>query len=244
MTVIARRHRRPVRLGLLAAALLLAALTALVMVRDGRPFGVDTGLHHWALTHRDPALDRFGIDLAVTGTGAPAYAVAALAGAVATGTRRWWWRGALVGVAALASAELLRTSLATAVGRPRPPRADWLAYASGHAFPSGHSTTSALLAIGLTAALLTHAQRRTTRAAAVVLPSLWALAVGVDRVYLGVHWPTDVLAGWLLAAVIGGALLPLLGALTRALSSSPAAWPTGRWWPRPASPEPSRDRDG
>ena len=243
--MIARHHRHLLRLGLLAAAaLLLAVLTAVVMVRDGRPFALDTALHHWALTHRDPALDRFGIDLAVTGTGAPAYAVAAVAGAVATGTRRWWWRGALAGVTALALAEVLRTSLATAVGRPRPPRADWLEYASGHAFPSGHSTTSALLALGLAAALLTRAQRPSARAAAVVVPTLWALAVGVDRVYLGVHWPTDVLAGWLLAALIGCVLLPPLGVLTRALSSSPAAWPTGRWWRRPGSPEPSRDRDG
>jgi membrane-associated phospholipid phosphatase len=209
---------------MLTAALLLAAfttLTAVVLARDGRPFGVDTALHDWVLTHRHPAFDRFGVDLAATGTGAPAYAVAAVAGALATvaatGTRRGWWRGALVGVAALALAELLRISLATAIARPRPPRADWLAYASGHAFPSGHTTTSALLAIGLAAALLTRSQRPITRAAAVLGPALWAVAVGVDRVYLGVHWPTDVLAGWLLAGLIGCALLPPLGALMRAL---------------------------
>ena len=243
--MIARHHRRLLGLGIpAAAALLLAALTAVVIVHGGRPFAFDTALHHWALTHRDRTLDRFGVDLAVTGTGAPAYAVAAVAGAVATGTRRWWWRGALAGVTALALAEVLRISLATAVARPRPPRTDWLAHASGYAFPSGHSTTSTLLAIGLAAALLTRARRPFARAAAVIVPALWAIAVSVDRVYLGVHWPTDVLAGWLLAALIGCVLLPPLAALTRALSSSPAAWPTGRWWPRPASPEPSRDRDG
>jgi undecaprenyl-diphosphatase len=229
---------------MLTAALLLTALTALVVVRDGRPFGVDSALHDWVLTHRAPALDRFGVDLAVTGTGAPAYAIAAVAGVLATGTRRRWWRGALVGATALALAELLRISLATAVARPRPPRADWLAYASGYAFPSGHTTTSALLAIGLAAALLTRSQRPLARAAAVLGPALWAVAVGVDRIYLGVHWPTDVLAGWLLAALIGCALLHPLGALTRALSSPPAVRPTGRWWPRPRSPEPFRDRDG
>ncbi|TDU03150.1 undecaprenyl-diphosphatase [Streptomyces sp. 846.5] len=209
---------------MLTAALLLAAfttLTAVVLARDGRPFGVDSALHNWVLTHRHPSLNRFGVDLAVTGTGAPAYAIAAVAGALATGTgagsRRWWWRGALVGVVALALAELLRISLATAIARPRPPRADWLAYASGYAFPSGHTTTSALLAIGLAAALLTRSQRPLTRAAAVLGPALWAVAVGVDRVYLGVHWPTDVLAGWLLAGLIGCVLLPPLGALMRAL---------------------------
>ncbi|MEY9835096.1 phosphatase PAP2 family protein [Streptacidiphilus sp. EB103A] len=247
--MIAQPHRRlPLRM--LTAALFLVGLvglaalttlTALVLARDGRPFGVDSALHNWVLTHRHPALDRFGVDLAVTGTGAPAYAIAALAGALATGTRRWWWRGALVGMTALALAELLRISLATAIARPRPPRADWLAYASGHAFPSGHTTTSALLAIGLSAALLRRSHRPPTRAAAVLGPALWAVAVGVDRVYLGVHWPTDVLAGWLLAALIGCALLTQLGALTRALSSSPVAWwPTRRWRPRP---EPSGDRD-
>jgi undecaprenyl-diphosphatase len=74
----------------------------------------------------------------------------------------------------------------------------WLTSASGPAFPSGHATQSlstfAALALGA-AALLPSARRPTLALAALV-----AAGVGWSRVYLGVHWATDVLAGWVAAA--------------------------------------------
>ncbi|OAA22287.1 undecaprenyl-diphosphatase [Frankia sp. EI5c] len=197
-----------------AAAVLLAALVAAVVVGNGRPFAPDSGWHRWVLDHRSTGLSDVAVAVTHTGVGACAYGLAALAGAGAAGRRRWWL-GAAVGMAALLAGQLLRTSLATVVGRARPPTAAWITHPSGFAFPSGHTTTSALVAAGLAAALYRRARRRSSRVAAVAVPGMWALAVGMSRIYLGVHWPTDVLAGWLLAASLAGVCLPPLAALLR-----------------------------
>ena len=97
------------------------------------------------------------------------------------------------------------------IARPRPPARYWLANPVGHSFPSRH-TTYATLALGAG----TRGYPRPARQAAAAL----CLAVGVSRVYLGVHWSTDVAAGWLLAASCLSAAEVLENA--RASSSSSA----------------------
>lgn len=199
-----------------AAGVLLTVLLGAVVLRSGTPLGLDAGWHRWVLAHRNPGLSDVAVAVTDTGVGACAYCLAAVAGALAVPRwSRWWrwWLGAVAGVVALLLGQLLRTSLAVIVGRARPPVADWITYPSGFAFPSGHTTTSALVAAGLAAVLYRRARRRSTRVAAVAVPGIWAFTVGLSRIYLGVHWPTDVFAGWLLATVLAVVCLPLLGAL-------------------------------
>ncbi|MFC1415395.1 phosphatase PAP2 family protein [Streptacidiphilus cavernicola] len=217
-----------------AAAGLLAVLVAVVAVRHGAPFAVDASVHRWALAHRSAGWTGLARGVTFTGTGLPPYALAALAGALASlslGDRSRWWRGAIVGVLALALGQTVRITLATALARPRPPRGDWATAASGASLPSGHSTTSALVAIGLAAALCVGCRRWWTRLLACAVPGVWAVGVGVSRVYLGVHWPTDVLAGWLLATALSCALMPRLVAAVlrpaRRADASSGLAPTG-----------------
>ncbi|MCM3882822.1 phosphatase PAP2 family protein [Frankia sp. R82] len=203
------------RIVIAVSGLLLAALLCAVLLRGGAPFALDTACHRWVLDHRGRALTDIAVAATRSGVGICPYGLAAAGGALAP-RRPWpwrWWPGALIGMAALLVGQALRIGLAALVDRARPPAADWITHPSGHAFPSGHTTTSTLVAIGVAVILHRRAGRPATRVAAVVLPGLWAISVGASRVYLGVHWPTDVLAGWLLAVFLAAVCLPPLAAV-------------------------------
>jgi undecaprenyl-diphosphatase len=102
-------------------------------------------------------------------------------------------------LAAWGGALLLYTLTKYFVHRPRPPADIWLSnVGKSTSFPSGHATQSlsTYAALALVSAAVVSAARRPALAIAAVI----AAGVGCSRVYLGVHWATDVLAGWLAAA--------------------------------------------
>jgi undecaprenyl-diphosphatase len=102
----------------------------------------------------------------------------------------WLVLGAAVG------GQLLSAVLKAAFARPRPDVVPHLAPAAFSSFPSGHSTSAAAvyLTLGLLLAQLTDRMR--LRLYALSLAALVTVLVGASRIYLGVHYPTDVLAGW------------------------------------------------
>jgi undecaprenyl-diphosphatase len=85
--------------------------------------------------------------------------------------------------------------------RPRPEIVPHVAYAANTSFPSGHSMMSAVTYLTLAALLARSQEHRRLKAYFLLLAALLTFMVGVSRVYLGVHWPTDVLAGWMAGAV-------------------------------------------
>jgi undecaprenyl-diphosphatase len=80
--------------------------------------------------------------------------------------------------------------------RPRPDLVPHAAYVSTTSFPSGHSMLSAATYLTLGALLARSQPRKRLKAYFLLLAALLTFMVGISRVYLGVHWPTDVLAGW------------------------------------------------
>ena len=87
--------------------------------------------------------------------------------------------------------------------RARPDTALHLVTQGGYSFPSGHSVTSAIF-YGLLIYLLNrHCKNEKLKKILCAVCGFLALAIGPSRIYVGVHWPTDVLAGW----CIGGAVL-------------------------------------
>ncbi len=107
---------------------------------------------------------------------------------------------ALLVAGAVGSGTVLSETLKLGFARPRPDLVSHLADVQSASFPSGHAMISAITYLTL-GVLLTriHKQRRTKFLIMTYAITL-TLLIGASRVYLGVHWPTDVLAGWALGA--------------------------------------------
>jgi undecaprenyl-diphosphatase len=134
-------------------------------------------------------------------------------GALASGRLRL----ALIVAAILIVAALFVDHVKDVVERPRPP-GEPLVLATGYSFPSGHTLNSTvtygLLALVAARSRLPLALRRIAVAVGVIVPAM----VGLSRIALGVHYPSDVLAGWLggLAFVaLGAVLITRTGAMER-----------------------------
>lgn len=158
------------------------------------PPAIDREALRWVLDHRTTALTELFRTVTAFGSFVAILAAVAIVAALLVGRRR----ADLATVLLVSSAGTWLTvnGLKLLVRRPRPPEVLRLAHASGWSFPSGHAGNAAAtyLAIGVVAALVL--PRRWERVAAVACGAVVTMLIGISRVYLGVHWLTDVLAGW------------------------------------------------
>jgi len=180
---------RPLLRGVMAFAA-LAFITA--RAGDGRLWHLDqAAIESLAAQRRHPAA--VSAAQAVSGLAEPAFASALLGAFAATAARRAGWRAALVPGLVVAGGTVARRRLSQVIARPRPPAGVWMTQPEGFSLPSKH-TTLAVLTAGACASIA--GVRGTPR---LLIPLLAATGVGTSRVFLGVHWPSDILAGWLFA---------------------------------------------
>ena len=103
---------------------------------------------------------------------------------------------AVLTIAAVVGGALLSMALKSGFDRPRPDLVPHAVEVTSASFPSGHAMLSAVTYLTL-GALLTRVQpQRRVKAYLLTVAVVLTVLIGVSRVYLGVHWPTDVLAGW------------------------------------------------
>lgn len=105
-------------------------------------------------------------------------------------------RAALLVLSATGSGALLGVALKLLFARPRPDLVPYASQVYSASFPSGHSLLAAVVYLTLGALLARVQPNRRLKVYLMGWALLMTLLVGVSRVYLGVHWPTDVLAGW------------------------------------------------
>jgi undecaprenyl-diphosphatase len=184
---IDRRLRAAAAIG----GLLVFAAMAVPVIRGDTPgfdLPVRAAIHQWASPALAPAMR------AITMIGSEYLLVPLAAVLVWRWLRRGERRAAHLLVVGSLSAEAVAQLLKTLIHRPRPEVFFGLAGAQTYSFPSGHAFVPAVY-FGILAGIC--ASRAGWRAAVVLMAAL----LGFSRVYLGFHYPSDVVAGWALAVV-------------------------------------------
>ncbi len=110
-------------------------------------------------------------------------------------------RAAILVLLSVTGGTFISTMTKLGVDRPRPDLVPHLVEVTSPSFPSGHAMLSAVVYLTLGAMLAQFEfARPATRVYVIVIAIALTLAIGFSRVFLGVHWPSDVLAGWCLGA--------------------------------------------
>lgn len=173
--------------------ILTIAIVALIdEVRDGSTLAYDTAVLRAVNAQSTPALDVFM--RAVTDFGSIGVAAVAVIGAIFFTVKRHTYRALFLALA-VGGAAIISLVLKLVFERPRPDLWEQLITEASFAFPSGHAMASSSLALSAVFLFWGTAYRWWV----VVAATAYTLIIGISRLYLGVHYPTDVLAGWLMS---------------------------------------------
>ena len=185
----------------------------------------DSEVTRWFVDHRTPTWNDAMRTVTWLGSSAVIIPLAVVVVVALLIGRRSWL--ALFVALAVGGASLLSSLAKSVIGRDRPPIDVRLQHPHESAFPSGHATQAAAtyLAVAVVVTLLT--KSRDLRAVTWTIASLIVCLVGLSRVYLGVHWTTDVFGGWLLGSVWVAGLTAALAPLDTTPRSNVPGSPAG-----------------
>lgn len=164
-------------------------------ILERKPIGLDLNILHWIHVHSNNTLDH--IFLVITSAGNVEYILPIsliIFGYLVYKKRRLYASIILFGMGGAAAANFILKLL---FHRDRPAFWHSLITETGYSFPSGHAMLSSALVLSLVAILWNTKWRITS----IVLGALVILSIGYSRLYMGVHYPTDIIAGWSVSAV-------------------------------------------
>ncbi|GAA0676585.1 undecaprenyl-diphosphatase [Sphingomonas insulae] len=192
---IGARRLPPLLAGLAFIALGLAIVLVGAFATAHYPFDFDrsliVGLRQW---HGPAWLPKVATDVTALGGGVVLTLVVVIVAGLLL-IQRLWLTALAIALASLTGGwaiDLIKGQ----VLRARPDLVPHLVEAGGYSFPSGHATSSAVVYLTLAALAGQVTPDRAARRYLLVVAVLLSGAIGCSRVYLGVHWPSDVLAGW------------------------------------------------
>ena len=184
------------RLCLWAGGAVLAIGTFARITRElieGEVGAVDRGILLQVAKFRNPWLTKAAVDVSALGSTAIVISLVGIALLVLLAIRDR--RGALQLLMASAGAGILTFITKTMIERVRPVEVDQLVIVSGFSYPSGHSVSTSALYLTLAIIGCRYVQRTRARATMILAAFVVSVLVAASRVYLGVHYATDVLSG-------------------------------------------------
>ena len=200
------------------------AILAIWISRQGSIVpNMDRSIHNWVMVRRSKINIKFARGVTWGGVIQIVLPVFLVVAVLATDAGHTFTRRLKSGVVITLVASVgayLGLSINHLQGRIRPPMADWAGTAGGPSFPSGHTTVATIFAASSVWLISTRVHAGWPRITLWTAAVLYAVAVGFSRVWLGVHWPTDVIGSWLYA-------------LTWLAASAAAVLYIRRRWPHP-----------
>ena len=185
---------------LIGMALCVAATWAFGLIarqiERGSTQAFDDAVLHYLAAHRIPWLARAMLEVTALGTGLVVFMIVGVAALFLWLTTHRW--SALLLLVATFGGLILNNVLKLVFNRPRPQVIPWVTPVVSSSFPSGHSMNAAI--VYLTVAWLAARLMKGRWARWVLMLATFALVllIGASRVYLGVHYPSDVLGGYVL----------------------------------------------
>jgi undecaprenyl-diphosphatase len=179
-------------------------------VREGETQAFDVAVLRYLETHHSPFLDKAMIEITFLGTGTIVLMIVFVSGMFLWLTKHK--HSALLLMVATAGAILLNGLLKAGFDRPRPQVFEWGQHTVSSSFPSGHAMSAATVYMTV-AYLAARLQRRhISRVLTLIAAVIVVMLIAISRLYLGVHYPTDVAAGVLIGIAWAALCMAMLEA--------------------------------
>ena len=182
-------------------------------VREGDTQRFDDSVMQWVAAHQIPWVEHAFVEITMLGTGLVVMVMVGISAIFLWCTRHRY--SSVLLLAATGGGILLNSVLKASFDRPRPQVFEWGTHALTSSFPSGHAMSSAIVYTTVAYLAARLQKRRWARWLTMFVALVLVALICSSRVYLGVHYPSDVLAGVLVGLAWAGFCMATLEAVQR-----------------------------